>query len=126
MTSTFFFLNPKLTFLQLLNFFNLLKVFNPNTIWISWNVHKYIQGFGSFDQKYNLTLPKILLFFADDVSGLPGQTQEHDLPVRSRHLSDVRRQDRRVSHMQENGREADFALLKGSVTYDVILPLISI
>lgn len=28
--------------------------------------------------------------FSDDVSGVPGPSQEHDLPLRSRYLSDVR------------------------------------
>ena len=36
---------------------------------------------------------------ADDVPGVPGQAEEHDLPVRPRHLPDVRGQDVRVSHL---------------------------
>ena len=42
---------------------------------------------------------------------VPGQAEEHDLPLRSRHVSDVRRQDVRVPNLQENCREENTALL---------------
>lgn len=45
------------------------------------------------------------------MSDLPGPAEEHDLPVRARHVPDVRRPDHRVPHLQEAGREADPAVL---------------
>ncbi len=39
------------------------------------------------------------------------QAEEHDIPVWARDVSDVRRPDVRVSHMPEDSRAEDFALL---------------
>ena len=55
--------------------------------------------------------------------GVSGQTQEHDLPLRPRNLSDVRRQNERVSDMQENCGEENITLLaelQHSLDIDVI------
>lgn len=43
--------------------------------------------------------------------GVPGPAEEHDLPMRARHVPDVRRPHRRVPHLPQAGREADPALL---------------
>lgn len=43
--------------------------------------------------------------------GVPGPAEEHDLPVRARHVPDVRRPHRRVPHLPQAGREANPALL---------------
>ena len=43
--------------------------------------------------------------------GVSGQTEEHDLPVRPRDVSDVWRQDERMSHLQEDCGEEDTSLL---------------
>ena len=48
---------------------------------------------------------------ADDVPGVSGQTEEHDIPLRPRNLSDVRGQNERVSDMQENCGEENITLL---------------
>ena len=50
---------------------------------------------------------------ADDVSGLSGQAEEHDLPLRPWNLPDVRRQNERVSDLQENCGEKNITLLAG-------------
>ncbi len=39
------------------------------------------------------------------------QAEEHDIPVWTRDVSDVRRPDVRVSHMPEDGRAENSALL---------------
>ena len=44
-------------------------------------------------------------------AGVPGQAEEHDIPVRTRDLPDVRGPDERVSHLQEDCGEEDTALL---------------
>ena len=44
-------------------------------------------------------------------AGVPGQAEEHDIPVRTRDLPDVRGPDERVPHLQEDGRAKDPALL---------------
>ena len=43
--------------------------------------------------------------------GVSGQTEEHDLPLRPRNLSDVRGQNERVSDMQENCGKENITLL---------------
>ena len=43
--------------------------------------------------------------------GVHGSTEEHDIPVRPRHVPDVRRSDARVPHLPQTDREEDPALL---------------
>lgn len=52
-----------------------------------------------------------ICWFADDVPHLPRPAEEHDLPVRARHVPDVRRPHHRVPHLPQAGREANTALL---------------
>ncbi|KAG6439873.1 hypothetical protein O3G_MSEX001164, partial [Manduca sexta] len=47
----------------------------------------------------------------DHVPDMPGPAEEHDLPVRARHVPDVRRPHHRVSHLPQAGREAHPPLL---------------
>lgn len=49
---------------------------------------------------------------ADHVSGLPGSSEKHDLPVRTRHLPNVRRPDVGVSNMSQGGGQTYSAVLK--------------
>lgn len=53
----------------------------------------------------------VCFVFADDVPDLPGPAQEHDIPVRARHVPDVWRPHRRLPHLPQAGREAHPALL---------------
>jgi len=52
------------------------------------------------------------LIVADHVSGVPGSFEKHDLPVRTRHLPNVRRPDVGVSNMSQGGRQANSAVLE--------------
>ena len=51
--------------------------------------------------------------------GVSGQTEEHDLPLRSRNLSDVWGQNERVSDMQENCGEENITLLAEPQSLDI-------
>lgn len=44
--------------------------------------------------------------------GVHGPSEEHDIPVRPRHLPDVRRPDARVSDLPEADREANPSVLR--------------
>lgn len=57
-------------------------------------------------------------YVPDDVSDLPGPAEEHDLPVRARHVSDVRGPHHRVSHLSQAGREAHLAVLNIEAAID--------
>ena len=46
---------------------------------------------------------------------VPGPVEEHDLPLRSRDVSDVRGQDERVPDLQEDRGEEDPPLLAAAV-----------
>lgn len=52
-----------------------------------------------------------MISFADHVSGVFGSAEEYDLSLRSRHLPDVRRQNVRMSHLQENCGETNLTIL---------------
>lgn len=53
----------------------------------------------------------IVIIIPDYVSCLSGPFKEHDLPMRSRYVPDVRRPDVGVSDMPEGSRQAYFTLL---------------
>ena len=50
-------------------------------------------------------------YISDNVSRVSGPYQEHDLPVWTRHVSDVWRQDGGVSHLSEACGEKDTCVL---------------
>lgn len=52
------------------------------------------------------------LIVADHVPGLSGSSEKHDLPMRTRHLPNVRRPDVGVSNMSQGSRQTYSALLK--------------
>lgn len=57
---------------------------------------------------------------ANYVSGLPGSSEKYDLPMRTRHLPNVRRPDVGVSNMSQGSRQAHSALLKIKVCWDAL------
>ena len=64
-----------------------------------------------FLKNLSTDLIKQLFWFVDDVPRLFGPFEKHDFPLRSRLMSDVRRSNDRVSHLQESRRETNFVVL---------------
>lgn len=52
-----------------------------------------------------------LILFSDQLPSMYGPPEEHDLPLRSRHVSDVWGQNGGVSHMSQGGGKADPSVL---------------
>jgi len=51
------------------------------------------------------------VYFTDNVSGMPGPFEKHDIPVRTRTLSNVRRSNVRMSNLQKSRREKNTLVL---------------
>lgn len=51
------------------------------------------------------------LFFPDNVSGMLGSFEKHDIPVRSRTLPNVRRPNVRMSNLQKSRRKENTVIL---------------
>ena len=56
--------------------------------------------------------------FSDHVPGVPGPSEEHDLPLRARDLPDVRRPHVRVPHLPQDRRAPHPPLLIGEWTHN--------
>lgn len=56
-------------------------------------------------------MTNFMISFADHVSGVFRSVEEYDLSLRSRHLPDVRRQNVRMSDLQENCGETNLTVL---------------
>lgn len=68
-----------------------------------------------FDFFFYLDLIILMFFtltqFSDQLSSVYGPPEEHDLPLRPWHMSDVWRQDGGVPHMSKGGGKADPSVL---------------